>query len=136
MVKEIMRDTNFLQQVSQPATAEDLQIGQDLLDTLTANADRCVGMRANMIGQLKRIIIFDTGKEYMVMYNPEIISQQGMYKTEEGCLSLEGVRPCTRYKKIKVQYQNEKFQIRIKTFTDYTAEIIQHEIDHCNGILI
>lgn len=136
MVRDIMRDTTFLRQKSVPATQEDIATGQDLFDTLTAHADGCVGMRANMIGVLKNIIIVDTGDTYLVMYNPVILSAQGSYNTQEGCLSLDGVRPTRRYKKIKVQYQNDKFQTRIKTFTDFTAQIIQHEIDHCNGIII
>lgn len=131
-----MKDPVFLAQPSAAATREDTDIAQDLLDTLQAHADGCVGMAANMIGASKRIIAFDNEGRYMVMFNPEIIRQSGGYETEEGCLSLRGVRRTKRWKSIKVQYQNEQFQMRIKTFTGWTAQIIQHEIDHCNGILI
>ena len=137
MIQEVMHDPIFLAQTSQPATQDDLQVAQDLLDTLTANKDACVGMAANMIGVCKRIIVFDNEGEYMTMFNPEIIKQSGSYETEEGCLSLlGGPRKCKRYQTIKVQWQNERFQTRIKTFTGWPAQIIQHEIDHCNGILI
>ena len=136
MVQPIMKDPIFLAQVSKPATPEDLPVAQDLLDTLTAHKDGCVGMAANMIGVLKRIIVFDNEGSYMVMFNPEIVKQADPYATEEGCLSLSGTRPTKRYRSIKVQYQNEQFQTRLKTFTGWPAQIIQHEIDHCNGILI
>lgn len=136
MVREIMKDPVFLAQPSVAATREDTDIAQDLLDTLAAHAEGCVGMAANMIGVSKRIIAFDNEGGYMLMFNPEIIRQSGGYETEEGCLSLSGVRQTKRWKSIKVQYQNEQFQTRIKTFTGWTAQIIQHEIDHCNGILI
>ena len=137
MVKEVMHDPIFLALKSEPATAEDLQVAQDLLDTLIANKEGCVGMAANMIGVRKRIIAFDNEGTYMVMFNPEIVKMSGPYETAEGCLSLlGGPRPCKRYETIKVQWQNEKFQTRVKTFTGWTAQIIQHEIDHCNGILI
>ena len=137
MVKEIVHDPIFLGMKSDAATAEDLQVAKDLLDTLTANKEACVGMAANMIGVLKRVIAFDNEGAYMVMFNPEIIKTAGPYDTEEGCLSLlGGPRPCKRYQTIKVRWQNEKFQTRIKTFTGWTAQIIQQEIDHCNGILI
>ena len=136
MVRPVMKDQLFLAQRSIPATPEDLEIARDLLDTLTANAAGCVGMAANMIGVNKRIIAFDNGGTYMVMFNPEIVKQEGPYSTEEGCLSLPGKRPAKRYRSIKVKYQNETFQTRLKTFTGWTAQIIQHEIDHCNGILI
>ena len=137
MVKEVMHDPIFLALKSEPATAEDLQVAQDLLDTLIANKEGCVGMAANMIGVRKRIIAFDNEGVYMVMFNPEIVKMSGPYETAEGCLSLlGGPRPCKRYETIKVQWQNEKFQTRIKTFTGWPAQIIQHEIDHCNGILI
>lgn len=117
--------------------AEDLQVARDLLDTLAANKDACVGMAANMIGVLKRIIVFDNDGEYMTMFNPQILKASDPYDASEGCLSLlGGPRPCKRYQTIKVQWQNEKFQTRIKTFTGWPAQIIQHEIDHCNGILI
>ncbi|MBR3866498.1 MAG: peptide deformylase [Butyricicoccus sp.] len=136
MIQPIMRDPLFLARKSAPATENDLQVAQDLLETLEAHKEGCVGMAANMIGVLKRIIAFDNGGTYMVMFNPEIVKSSGQYDTEEGCLSLEGIRPTKRFRSIKVQYQNEKFQTRIKTFTGWTAQIIQHEIDHCNGILI
>ncbi len=137
MVKEVVHDPIFLAMKSEKATIEDLQVAQDLLDTLIANKEACVGTAANMIGVRKRIIVFDNEGTYMTMFNPEIIKMSGPYDTEEGCLSLfGGPRPCKRYQTIKVQWQNEKFQTRIKTFTGWTAQIIQHEIDHCNGILI
>ena len=137
MVKEVMHDPIFLALKSAPATIEDLQLAQDLLDTLAANKDACVGMAANMIGVHKRIIVFDNEGTYMTMFNPEILKMSGPYETEEGCLSLlGGPRSCKRYQTIKVQWQNEKFQTRIKTFTGWPAQIIQHEIDQCNGILI
>ena len=136
MIKPIMKDPIFLAQKSIPATKEDLEIAQDLRDTLEANKEGCVGMAANMIGVLKRIIIFDDNGKASVMFNPEIIKYSQPYETEEGCLSLAGTRKTKRYKTIKVQYKNEEFQTRLKTYTDWTAQIIQHEIDHCNGILI
>ena len=136
MIQPIMRDPIFLARPSVAATEEDLQVAQDLLDTLTAHKEGCVGMAANMIGVSKRIIAFDDNGKYMVMFNPEIVKSSGQYDTEEGCLSLDGIRPTKRFHSIKVQYQNEKFQTRLKTFTGWTAQIIQHEIDHCNGILI
>ena len=136
MIREICRDETFLAQKAAPATADDLATAQDLLDTLTAHKDGCVGMAANMIGVNKRIIAFDNEGAYMVMFNPVIIRQSGPYETQEGCLSLTGVRKTKRFQTIKVQWQNEKFQTRLKTFTGWTAEIIQHEIDHCEGILI
>ena len=136
MVREIMKDTFFLSQKSAPATAEDLPAAADLLETLEAHKEGCVGMAANMIGVSKRIIAFDNGGSFMVMFNPEIIKKSEPYETEEGCLSLSGTRKTKRWKSIKVQYQNEKFQTRYKTFTGWTAQIIQHEIDHCEGILI
>lgn len=137
MIKELIHDPIFLGVKSETATNEDLQTAQDLLDTLTAHKEECVGMAANMIGVRKRIIVFDNEGEYMTMLNPEIIRKSGMYETAEGCLSLLGnPRKCTRYKSIKVKWQNENFQMRIKTFEGFTAQIIQHEIDHCDGILI
>ena len=136
MVREIMRDEAFLSQKAEPATLEDLPVAQDLLDTLTAHKDGCVGMAANMIGVRKRIIVFDNEGTYMVMFNPEIIKKSGPYEAEEGCLSLSGTRKAKRWQSIKVQYQNEQFQTRLKTFTGWTAQIIQHEIDHCEGVLI
>ena len=136
MIREICRDETFLAQKAAPATADDLAMAQDLLDTLTAHKDGCVGMAANMIGVCKRIIAFDNEGTYMVMFNPVIVRQSGPYEAQEGCLSLSGVRKTKRFQTIKVQWQNEKFQTRLKTFTGWTAEIIQHEIDHCKGILI
>ena len=136
MIQEICKDERFLAQKAEPATPDDLPIAQDLIDTLTAHKDGCVGMAANMIGVNKRIIIFDNEGAYQVMFNPVIVKQSGPYQTEEGCLSLTGRRPTKRWKSIKVQWQNETFQTRLKTFTGWTAEIIQHEIDHCEGILI
>ena len=136
MIREICRDETFLAQKAAPATADDLATAQDLLDTLTAHKDGCVGMAANMIGVCKRIIAFDNEGTYMVMFNPVIIRQSGPYEAQEGCLSLSGVRKTKRFQTIKVQWQNEIFQTRLKTFTGWTAEIIQHEIDHCEGILI
>ena len=136
MVKEIMKDPIFLGRKSRDATVEDLPIAQELLDTLAAHRDGCVGMAANMIGQAVRIIAFDNEGTYTVMLNPEIVKASDQYEAEEGCLSLPGVRKTKRYRSIKVQYQNEKMQMRLKTFTGWTAQIIQHEIDHCNGILI
>ena len=137
MIREICKDEAFLAQKAEPAAADDLVVVQDLLDTLTAHKDGCVGMAANMIGVNKRIIAFDNEGAYMVMLNPEIVKAAGAYETEEGCLSLlGGPRKTKRYEKIKVRYQTLDFQTRLKTFTDWTAQIIQHEIDHCNGILI
>ena len=136
MIRPIMKDPIFLAQKSTEATAEDLGIAQDLLETLEAHKEGCVGMAANMIGVLKRIIALDCDGTYMVMFNPEIIKSSGRYETEEGCLSLPGTRKTKRFQSIKVQYQNEQFAVRYKTFTGWTAQIIQHEIDHCNGILI
>ncbi|WP_298019948.1 peptide deformylase [uncultured Dysosmobacter sp.] len=136
MIREIMRDETLLARKAEPATPEDLPVAQDLLDTLAANKEHCVGMAANMIGVNKRIIVFDNESTYMVMFNPEIIKRSGPYQAEEGCLSLEGSRSAKRWKSIKVRYQNEKFQKRFKTFTGWTAQIIQHEVDHCEGIII
>lgn len=136
MVREIMKDEVFLAEASEKATAEDTEIARDLLETLEAHKAGCVGMAANMIGVRKRIIAFDNESSYMVMFNPEIIKKSGAYEAEEGCLSLTGTRKTRRWQSIKVQYQNEKMQIRLKTFTGWTAQIIQHEIDHCNGIII
>ena len=137
MIKKIIHDSIFLAGKSVAATKEDLQVAQDLLDTLIANKDGCVGMAANMIGVRKRIIVFDNEGTYMTMFNPEIIKKSGPHDTEEGCLSLlSGPRPCRRYQTIKVQWQTADFQTRIKTFIGWPAQIIQHEIDHCEGILI
>jgi len=136
MIRPIMRDEAFLAQKAEVATAADISVAEDLLETLIANQAACVGMAANMIGVNKRIIAFDNEGEYMVMFNPEIVKRSGPYHTEEGCLSLMGLRPCRRWQSIKVQYQTAAFQTRLKTFTGYTAEIIQHEIDHCEGVII
>ncbi len=136
MIREIMKDPLFLSLRSDPATPEDGSVGQDLLDTLAAHREGCVGMAANMIGVRKRIIVLDNDGTDLLMFNPVILKKEGAYDTEEGCLSLPGVRPAKRWNKIKVQYQNEKFQTRIKTFSGWTAQIIQHEIDHCDGVLI
>lgn len=136
MIREICRDETFLAQKAEPATADDLGAAEDLLETLVAHKDGCVGMAANMIGANKRIIAFDNEGIYMVLFNPEIIKKSDPYEAEEGCLSLTGTRKTKRWKSIKVQYQNEKFQTRLKTFTGFTAQIIQHEVDHCEGILI
>lgn len=137
MVKDIIHDTIFLAQKSERATKGDLSVAADLLDTLKANRENCVGMAANMIGVRKRIIVFDNEGEYMTMFNPEIIKKSGAYDTEEGCLSLlGGPRKTKRYQSIKVQYQTADFQTRVKTFTGWTAQIIQHEVDHLEGILI
>ena len=137
MVRDLMHDPIFLAQKSVPATAEDLEVAQDLLDTLSHHKDGCVGMAANMIGQTKRIIVFDNEGEYMVMLIPEILKAEGAYETEEGCLSLlGGPRKTKRFQKIKVRYQTETKEVRLKTFTGWTAQIIQHEIDHCQGIQI
>lgn len=136
MIRTICKDEEFLAQKAQPATSEDLPVAADLLETLEHHKDGCVGMAANMIGVNKRIIAFDNEGSYMVMFNPVILQRSGPYQTEEGCLSLTGVRPTKRWKTIKVQWQNEKFQQRIKKFTGWTAQIIQHEVDHCEGIII
>ncbi len=137
MIKELIHDPILLARKSEVATKEDLQVAQDLLDTLTAHKDGCVGMAANMIGVQKRIIAFDNDGTYMVMFNPEIIKKSGPYETEEGCLSLLGApRKCKRYQTIKVQWQTAEFQTRIKTFMGFPAQIIQHEVDHCDGVLI
>lgn len=137
MVRELMHDPLFLGRKSRAATKEDLPIGQDLLETLLAHRATCVGMAGNMIGETVAVIAFFDGDKPMVMYNPEILKAEGEYRTEEGCLSLlGGPRPCTRYQKIKVRWDNEQFQKRVKTFTGWTAQIIQHEVDHCNGVLI
>ena len=136
MIREICKDDAFLAQKAEPATQDDLQVAADLLETLEYHKDSCVGMAANMIGINKRIIVFDNEGTYMVMYKPEIIKKSELYQTEEGCLSLTGTRPVKRWKSIKVRWQNEKFQERLKTFTGWTAQIIQHEIDHCEGVII
>ncbi len=137
MIKELIHSPEMLSEKAEIATKDDISIANDLLETLISHKDGCVGMAANMIGENKRIIAFDNDGEYMVMFNPEIIKMSEPYETKEGCLSLlGGPRPCKRYKKIKVKWQNEDFKERIKNFDGFTAQIIQHEIDHCNGILI
>jgi len=136
MIREICKDEAFLARKSEPAAPEDLQVAADLLETLEHHKDGCVGMAANMIGVNKRIIVFDNEGTYLVMFNPEIVKKSGPYQAEEGCLSLTGTRLARRWKTIKVRWQNEKFQERLKTFTGWTAQIIQHEIDHCEGIII
>ena len=136
MIREICKDETFLAQQAEPATAEDLPVAADLLETLKHHQDGCVGMAANMIGVNKRIIAFDNEGSYMVMFNPEIIKKSDPYTAQEGCLSLPGIRPAKRWRWIKVRWQNERFETRLKTFTGWTAQIIQHEIDHCEGILI
>ena len=137
MVRELIHDPILLARKSQPASREDMQVVQDLMDTFAAHRETCVGMAANMIGEFRNIIIFDNEDAPMVMLNPEIIRQEGPYTTKEGCLSLlGGPRETVRYQKIKVRYETTEFQVRLKTFTGWTAEIIQHEIDHCRGVLI
>lgn len=136
MVREICKDQFLLGRIAEPATAEDLGAAQDLAETLAAHRDGCVGMAANMIGVNKRIIAIDCDGEILLMFNPVIVKQAGAYEAEEGCLSQTGTRKTRRFQTIKVQWQNERFQTRLRTFTGWTAEIIQHEIDHCNGILI
>ena len=136
MVREIMKDEVFLAEASEKATAEDTEIARDLLETLEAHKAGCVGMAANMIGVHKRIIAFDNEGSYMVMFNPEIVYRKGLYLTEEGCLSLQGQRKTKRHKTIKVQWQDREMHTHIKNFTGWTAQIIQHEVDHCNGIII
>jgi len=136
MIKEIIHDPIFLGRKSEEATADDISVAQDLFDTLTANRNKCVGMAANMIGISKRIIVFNDNGKYQTAFNPEITRKSEPYETEECCLSLSGTRKTKRYKKIQLRFQNEKMQVRIKTYDGFTAEIIQHEIDHCNGILI
>ena len=136
MEQAIMRDPLFLSQVSRPATKADLAIGQDLLDTLSANRDRCVGMAANMIGVACRVIIVNMGMFDVVMYNPLILEKSGPYQTEEGCLSLEGSRPTVRYKDIKVAFFDQNWQKKELNLTGFAAQICQHELDHLEGILI
>ena len=137
MVRQLMHDPIFLARKSTPATAEDLEVARDLLDTLLAHRDSCVGMAANMIGVTKRVIVFDDNGTPTVMLNPVILKAAGEYDTEEGCLSLlGGPRKTKRFEKIKVEFETMQLQKRIKTYSGWTAQIIQHEIDHCNGILI
>ena len=136
MVKTIVRDAFFLSQRSEEAAKQDLPVGQDLLDTLAANRDRCVGMAANMIGVKKRIIIVNMGPLDLVMYNPVIVGKAGAFETEEGCLSLDGVRKTTRYRTIEVEFLDGRWKKQRKRYQGWTAQIIQHEIDHCDGIVI
>ncbi len=136
MVRPINRDPIVLAQKAADAAAEDLDLARDLQDTLAAHRESCVGMAANMIGVPKRIIAFVDGEKIETMFNPEIVKASGPYETEEGCLSLTGIRKTKRYRAIKVRWQNEAMQTRLKTYTGWTAQIIQHEIDHCSGILI
>ena len=136
MIQPITKDPIFLAQKSVPARKEDFPVVQDFLDVLIAHKNGCVGVAANMIGVSKRIIAFDNEGKYMVMFNPEIVKRSEPYEAEEGCLSLTGTRKAKRYRSIKVRYQNGQLQTRLKTFTGWTAQIIQHEIDHCNGALI
>ena len=136
MIRPIMRDPIFLARKSSPAEAEDTDTAQDLADTLAFHREECVGMAANMIGVSKRIIVFDKDGKTITMFNPEIVKATSPYETEEGCLSLSGTRKTTRFRTIKVRYRNKSFQTRLRMFTGVTAQIIQHEIDHCNGILI
>ncbi len=136
MIRPIVKSPVLLAMPSVDAALADANVGQDLVDTLAAHKDECVGMAGNMIGVNKRIIVADDKGKTLLMYNPEIIEASGEYRTEEGCLSLKGVRPCTRYKRIKVSYLDASFAPRTKSFTGFTAQIIQHEIDHCNGVVI
>ena len=136
MVREICKDEAFLAQKAEPATADDLVVAQDLLDTLAAHKEGCVGMAANMIGVNKRIIVFDNEGEYTLMFNPVIVRKSGPYEAQEGCLSLSGQRKTKRYQEIEVAFQDADFQPRRQVYTGWIAQIIQHEIDHCNGILI
>ena len=136
MIREIVHDPLFLSRPSAPATREDLAAAQDLMDTLRANRGTCVGMAANMIGVLRRIVAVDDGGKDLLLLNPEILRAQDPFEAEEGCLSLPGIRKVRRYGSIKVRYCNENFQVRVRTFTGWTAQILQHEIDHCNGVLV
>ena len=137
MIKELVHDPDILAIKSEKASAEDLSVAQDLLDTLMAHKGECVGMAANMIGVHKRIIAVEHEDSYLVMLNPKILEKSGPYNTEEGCLSLlGGPRPCKRFQSIKVRWQTPEMAPKIRTFTGWTAQIIQHEIDPCNGVLI
>ena len=136
MIREIIHDPVFLSQKSQEATAEDVSIAVDLADTLQANLDRCVGMAANMIGEHKRIIAVAIGPMVVAMLNPEILSKSGAYEAEEGCLSLEGVRKTKRYRSIRISWQDAQMGKHVGTLDGFQAQIVQHEIDHCDGILI
>lgn len=136
MVRPIIKNKSFLAKKSAPASKADAQIAQDLLDTFLAHKDECVGMAANMIGSLKRIIVVDLGFAPVIMYNPMIMKKDGKFDTEEGCLCLEGEQKVTRYAVIEVAYIDHAFKLQRKVFTGFNAQIIQHEIDHCNGIVI
>ena len=136
MVQQIMHDPLYLAQKSAPATKADLQVGKDLQDTLKAHREGCVGMAANMIGVKKNIIIVNMGIFDVVMFNPIIVSKSGAYETEEGCLSLSGIRKTTRYENIEVEYQDFSWKKQRQKLSGWTAQIVQHEVDHCNGILI
>ena len=136
MVREIVHDPVFLAQPSAAATEKDLPVAEDLVDTLRANLDRCVGMAANMIGKKKRIIVMAKGPLVVAMINPKILSASGEYETEEGCLSLEGVRKTKRYRSIRLQWQDMQMKVHTGTLDGFQAQIVQHEIDHCNGVLI
>ena len=136
MIRSLVKMPVLLSAPSVDATPLDAAVGQDLLDTLAAHAHECVGLAANMIGVRKRIICVKDGNRTLLMYNPQILEQVNAYQTSEGCLSLVGERSCTRYRRIKVEYLDENFVHRIKNFSGYTAEIIQHEIDHCNGVVV
>ena len=136
MIQPIVHDPLFLAQKSAPATPADAAVARDLLETLAAHADGCVGMAANMIGVAKRIIAVEAEDGYLVLFNPVILKKSGPYNTEEGCLSLQGQRRARRHRTIKVQWQDRAMQTHVKNFTGWTAQIIQHEVDHCNGILI
>ena len=136
MIRPIVTSPIMLRMPSTDATPEDAHIGQDLLDTLAEHAHECVGMAANMIGQRKRIIVVQDGQRALLMYNPVVLERANEYQTEEGCLSLPGTRPATRWRRIRVEYLDEDFALRTSTFSGYTAQIIQHEIDHCNGVLV
>ena len=136
MVRDIVRDQFFLRMPSRPATVEDVPVADDLMDTLRANAERCVGMAANMIGENVRVIAVNDNGKYLEMFNPVIVKKDGPYDAEEGCLSLDGTRPARRYKSVKVQWQTRDMKPRVKVFTGFTAQIIQHEVDHLSGIII
>ncbi len=136
MIKNIVKDILFLGQKSEMATQDDMQVALDLLDTLAANSQACVGLAANMIGVKKRVIVFNDNGVYTIMFNPEIIKSSKPYHTKESCLSLIGEREAERYKMIKVKFLDINFKPKIKEYRDYTAQIIQHEVDHCNGVII
>ena len=136
MIREIVKDEFFLRLPSRPATEADVAVADDLMDTLKANAERCVGMAANMIGENVRIVAVMDGAKPIEMFNPVILRREGPYDAEEGCLSLQGVRPARRYREIKVQWQTRTLKPRVKVFTGFTAQIIQHELDHLEGVLI